>query len=93
MAELADLLSDKLEAGAREQLVIALLDEMASRHLLQESTEVLDEIGPSRRRVMSKMALGVGVAAAAGIALPLIKSIVVPTPAQAASNGDNVLLD
>lgn len=85
VAELADMTNCELDAPLRERLVLHILDELAGRHLLLEPEKVLDNVGVSRRKVMKDLVLGMGVAAGAGLTLPLIKSIVVPTPAQASS--------
>lgn len=85
VAELADMLNHEMKAPLREQVVINTLEDLAARRLLQEQRGELGDAGVSRRQMIRKMAIGVGVAAGAGLALPLITSIVVPTPAEAGS--------
>jgi hypothetical protein len=61
--------------GLGEEVAAATVGDLAARHLLEP-------LGVSRRDVLRT--LGVG-AASAAIAIPLIRSIVVPTAAQAAT--------
>ncbi len=76
-SQIARTLSRELSAHVDESVVLLALDQLANAHLLV-ATEVQVE-RPSRRVAIRR----IGIAAA--IALPLVTSIVAPTPAQAAS--------
>jgi len=76
-SQIAGTLSRKLSVQVDESVVLLALDQLADAHLLVEP-EVLPG-RPSRRVAIRRMGI------AAAIALPLVTSIVAPTPAQAAS--------
>jgi hypothetical protein len=75
-SEIASALSRQLSAPVDQTVVLLALQRLADVHLLEEPQVPLR---PSRRVAIRR----IGVAAA--IALPLITSIVAPTPANAAS--------
>ena len=75
--QIATELSRQLSAPVEESVVLLALQQLADVHLLVES-EVLVE-SPSRRVAIRRISV------AAAIALPLITSLVAPTPARAAS--------
>jgi hypothetical protein len=83
VAELAELLSEESGQPVDEDVVRAGLIRLSDAHLLDESVSAAREGRDwSRRQVLRK----IGVAgAAAGLGLPVVKSIVLPTPAQAQS--------
>jgi hypothetical protein len=76
-SEIARTLSRQFSAPVDESVVLLALDQLAGAHLLVEP--VLPTKRLSRRVALRR----IGIAAA--IALPLVTSIVAPTPAQAAS--------
>jgi hypothetical protein len=74
-------LSDlQAECGLTADAVALALDQLRERRLLVQSAEP----GLSRRAVIGKAAVAAG---AAGAAMPVIRSIVAPTPAMAQSGG------
>jgi hypothetical protein len=80
-SQIARTLSRQLSAPVSESLVLLALDRLAEAHLLVEPV-------PPSKRLSRRLALRrIGIAAA--IALPLVTSIVAPTPAQAASCAHN----
>jgi hypothetical protein len=76
-SQIARTLSRRLSAPVDESVVLLALDQLADAQLLVEPEVPVDR--PSRRAAIRR----IGIAAA--IALPLITSIVAPTPAQARS--------
>jgi hypothetical protein len=75
--QIARTLSRQFSAQVDESVVLLALDQLADAHLLVEPAV-------STKRLSRRVALRrIGIAAA--IALPLVTSIVAPTPAQAAS--------
>ena len=72
--ELANLLSSDCGVASDESLVEYALDELASVHLMEDN-------GVSRRDALRRLTL----TGAAVVGLPIVLSIVAPTPAMAAS--------
>jgi len=80
VGDLANLLGHELGALVPEDVVWLALDQLEQFHLLsQPFTRPRNIAGMSRRQLIRKL----GVAAA--VSIPVITSIIVPTPAQAAS--------
>jgi len=79
VAELARLLRRELGASADQSWVHLALDRLGRAHLLEEGGRAREARGLSRREVLKRA--GVGLAAA----LPLVTSIVAPTPVEAAA--------
>jgi len=75
--QIARTLSRQLSTRVDEAVVLLALDQLAAAHLLVEPEVPVERL--SRRVALRR----IGIAAA--IALPLVTSIVAPTPAQAAS--------
>jgi hypothetical protein len=79
--ELAALLDGEAGQPADENLVWLALEQLEKAELLEEQLRPLPESGPrSRREMMKRMGL------AAATLLPLVTSIVAPTPAEAAAS-------
>lgn len=76
-SQIAVTLSRHLSVHVEESIVLLALDRLADAHLLVEPEAPAER--PSRRVAMRRICI------AAAIALPLVTSIVAPTPAQAAS--------
>jgi Coenzyme PQQ synthesis protein D (PqqD)/UPF0506 len=76
-SQITRMLSQQLSARVDESVVLLALDQLANAHLLVEPKVPVKHL--SRRVAIRR----IGIAAA--IALPLVTSIVAPTPAQAAS--------
>jgi hypothetical protein len=76
-SQIARTLSRQFSARVDEAVVLFALDQLADAHLLVEPEVSIERL--SRRVAIRR----IGIAAA--IALPLVTSIVAPTPAQAAS--------
>jgi hypothetical protein len=80
VGELAEHLSARLGVAVDEQVVWRALQRLGDEHLLADPFSPPSGTQLSRRQVLQR----IGVAgAAAGLALPAVKSIVVPTAAQA----------
>lgn len=80
LSEISRLVGEKLNASVDEGLVWLALDQLRQSDLIEHETALPDSLaGLSRRQVMRKIGL------AATIALPLVSSLVAPTPAAAAS--------
>ena len=77
-SQIARTLSQQLSAPVDETVVLLALDHLADAHLLVEAA-MPAVVSPTRRVAIRR----IGIAAA--IALPLVTSIVAPTPAHAAS--------
>jgi Coenzyme PQQ synthesis protein D (PqqD) len=77
LLQITRTLSRQLSARVDESVVLLALDRLADAHLLVAEEVRVER--PSRRLAIRR----IGIAAA--IALPLVTSIVAPTPAQAAS--------
>ena len=77
--EIASRLGQQLGTTADVDVTLLALKQLRSNGLLENAASV------SRRRVMKKF--GIAAAASAPILLPLIESIVAPTPAAAQSGG------
>jgi hypothetical protein len=76
-SQIARTLSRQLSQQVEESVVLLALDQLADVHLLVEPHVPLQRT--SRRAAIRRMGI------AAAIALPLVTSIVAPTPAQAVS--------
>lgn len=79
-AQIARRLAKKLQAPFNEDLVWLALRQLEKLHLLEQPTSLPSQFAGITRREMVRT-LGI----AAGVAVPLVTSIVSPTPAQAAS--------
>ena len=82
ITEMAQQMGRELKAPIDENVVWFALDQLGKDHLLEERVELpagMLQAGMSRRQMMR--ALGV----AAVVAVPVVTSIVAPTPAQAAT--------
>jgi Coenzyme PQQ synthesis protein D (PqqD) len=77
ISELAEILTRQLSAPVDEPVVQLALEELSKAHLLVEAEK------PVRRTSRRKAIRAIGIAGA--IALPLVTSLVAPTPARAAS--------
>jgi coenzyme PQQ synthesis protein D (PqqD) len=85
VAELAALISAKSDQPVDEDVVGRALVRLGEAHLLEQPIAVAaDGHEWSRRQVLRKVG---AVGAAAGIGLPVVKSIVAPTPADAQVTG------
>jgi Coenzyme PQQ synthesis protein D (PqqD) len=78
-AQIGDRLTKTLGRPFPEDLVCLALNQLEKRQLLEHSARVRSQFGAVSRRQMIRR-LGF-----AGIALPLITSIIAPTPAQAST--------
>jgi hypothetical protein len=78
VSELAALLGTEGPEGARETLVGMALERLAEAHLLEDEPVAVSASRPSRRDVVRR----VGLAAAL---LPVVASVLAPTPAEAAA--------
>ncbi|HMG32372.1 MAG TPA: PqqD family peptide modification chaperone [Blastocatellia bacterium] len=76
--EIAERASSNLDAPVDRTIVLAALEQLGKRRLLEHRI-TLDQKGASRREVMRRIGL------TAAVALPLVTSIVAPTAAQAAT--------
>ena len=86
VAEIADLMSKKLKMLVSEEVVWLALDQLKKDNLLEGSDEfAVNFNGLTRRQVIKKVGL------ASMIALPVIASVVAPSPAIAASLLGNCL--
>ncbi len=84
--EIATLLHAELEAPADERLVWLALERLDKSHLLQERLSPPPELARcSRRQLVRKLGLVGGLT----VLLPLVTSIVAPTPAEAAASCTN----
>lgn len=80
--QLVDVLHESVGELADEDLVMISLDQLAEAGLLEEAPErAAEEARLSRRRFIRK----VGVVGSAAMVLPVVHSIVAPTPASAQS--------
>ena len=75
--QIARTLSRQLSTRVDEAVVLLALDQLAAAHLLVEPEVPVERL--SRRVALRRISI------AAAVALPLVTSIVAPTPAQAAS--------
>ena len=85
VADLVAVLSEELGEVADEDMVMVALDTLAEHGLIENGHEPREATASrlSRRRFLRR----VGVVGAAAVAMPVVHSIVVPTPAAAASGG------
>ncbi len=80
VSEIRRLLEKELDAPVDDNVVWLALDQLEKFRLLQEGITKPDKVnGVSRRQMVRTLGF------AAAVALPLITSIIAPTPAQAAS--------
>lgn len=79
-AQIADSLRAESQANVNEDFVWLALDQLARDHLLEEAVEWPAAIPRLTRREAVRR-IGIG----AAIAIPLVTSILAPTPAQAAT--------
>jgi hypothetical protein len=87
-ADVAALIESELNIPANEELVWWTLNRLDKAHLLQERvTRPTDAASISRRQVVRRLGLVGGLAAL----LPVVTSIVAPTPAMAASVCDQYM--
>jgi Coenzyme PQQ synthesis protein D (PqqD) len=77
ISELATMLTRQLSAPVDEPVVLLALEELSKAHLLIEAEK------PLRRTSRREAIRAIGIAGA--VALPLVTSLVAPTPARAAS--------
>ena len=85
VTDLVEVLSEDLGELADEDMVMVALDTLAEHGLIQSGYELRDADASrlNRRRFLRR----VGVVGAAAISVPVVHSMVVPTPAAAASGG------
>jgi len=76
-SELARMMTQQLSAPVNESVVLLAIEELSQARLLVESEK------PARRTSRREAIRAIGIAGA--IALPLVTSLVAPTPARAAS--------
>jgi hypothetical protein len=79
-SEIARKLTTQLAVAVPEELVLLTLVQLEEIHLLEQQETVAPSFAGMSRRQMAR-SLGLG----AAVALPVITSILVPTPAQAAT--------
>jgi len=80
--EMAQRLQAELRLPADEEVVLLALDRLGRSHLLQERVTSKEEaVRVSRRAVARKVAMAAGMT----VLLPVVTSIVAPTPAAAAT--------
>lgn len=77
VSDIARLMQNELKAPVDDALVFLALDQLGKDHLLEKRVELPTEVRISRRELMRKVGL------ATAVALPIIVSIVAPTPAHA----------
>ena len=83
VAEMTTRLQERDGIAADEEVVLLALDGLGRAHLLQERVHRgVEAVRYSRRELSSKFALTAGLTAL----LPVVTSIVAPTPAHAATN-------
>jgi coenzyme PQQ synthesis protein D (PqqD) len=80
VSDLAALLANELGIEVSESLVEYTLEELSRVHLL-ENQDASEEVSVGRRDVLRRLAT----AGAAAVALPVVLSVLAPTPAMAAS--------
>ena len=82
VADIAPILKQELNEVADENLVLVSIKQLSSIHLLEESPKItLMEARASRREFVQK----VGAVGIVSLLLPLVTTMAVPTPAQAAT--------
>lgn len=84
VADLAVVLQDAVPVSMTEDMVWLALDRLEKGHLLQDPLVRSEEIGRVTRRQMLRKAAFVGGAA---LLIPVVQSIIAPTPAMAMSFG------
>lgn len=83
VSQLAAVLATELGIEANESVVEYALDELTRVHLLENGPDGGEPV--TRRSALRRVAL----AGAAAVALPIVLSVASPTPAMAASGGQN----
>ena len=83
VSQLSAVLAKELGVDANESMVEYALEELTRVHLLENAPDGGEPV--TRRSALRRVAL-VG---AAAVALPIVLSVVAPTPAMAASGGSN----
>lgn len=83
VSQLAAVLANELGVDTNESIVEHALDELTRVHLLENGPDGGEPV--TRRAALRRVA----VAGTAAVALPVILSVVAPTPAMAASGGSN----
>ncbi|MBC7912340.1 MAG: PqqD family peptide modification chaperone [Pyrinomonadaceae bacterium] len=76
---IALLVGQELNASVNDEVVWLAIDQLERRHLIEKRPAQLPPPGLSRREVMRRLGL------ATAVALPLVTSLMAPTPAQAAT--------
>jgi len=79
LAQIARHLAGTVEPGADEELVGLALDQLALARLLEQEPEAPRPGGVSRREAIRRVGIG------AAVVLPLVTSVLAPTPAEAAA--------
>ncbi len=79
VSELAALLAAETGGEVHEDLVWTTLERLAEAHLLDGDTLASRPADPSRREALRQVGLGIAVLA------PIVASLIVPTPAEAAN--------
>jgi len=82
VAEMAGLVQKELNMPADEELVLFALRRLGSAHLLRER---MAQSAPSARYSRREMIRKIGLLGGIAVLLPVVESIVAPTPASAAS--------
>jgi hypothetical protein len=77
--QLAQLLEQELKGSVNDDVIWLAIDELEKCQLLEQAPAVLKQSGMSRRALIRKLGL------ATAVALPIVTSLVAPTPAQAAT--------
>ena len=76
---LAQLIGQELNASVDNEVVQLAIDQLEKRHLLERESGRMPPSGISRRALLQRLGL------ATAVALPLVTSLMAPTPAQAAT--------
>lgn len=79
LAQIARHLASTVEPGADEALVGLALEQLALVHLVEQEPPSPRSGGVSRREAMRRVGIG------AAVVLPLVTSVLAPTPAEAAA--------
>lgn len=77
--QLAQLLEQELKASVNDDVIWLAIDELEKRNLLEQSSSRMNRSGMTRRAMIRRLGL------ATAVALPIVTSLVAPTPAQAAT--------
>jgi hypothetical protein len=79
VTQLAQILTQDLKTSIDDDVIWLALDQLEKLHLLDRTPTLPRRIGMTRRTMMRNMGL------ATAVALPLVTSLIAPTPAQAAT--------